>query len=228
MRSTSRLAFILGLSALSHRGPCQMRAGVRRLVDTETLTGAVGDAIDAADLSGNASLGTVLATKASVTSVNNLSAKVDGAAGLKFEPDTAEYTGSGGVDLFSAPFTLPLEPEDGKDYLFNYTFTLSDGDTPLGVVTQENGQYRYDQSLNTGAGGWVEIKKFKQTEDLVAGTLGTVGTEPFGLLANLPGVDFSDDSDVVSMVLRPRNGETVKVAIEGNVRALNDNLTIPA
>lgn len=183
-RSNLALAFL----ALTSHMPCQARAGTRRSITSTEVDAAVSSGIAGAGLATDSELSTAIAplaasadvatalgNKLDTSTYNTKVAQLDKVAGQPITGVAGDtYTGSGGVDLFSGAFTLPFTPVDGESYGFNFDLHMSSAsdDSPKGVVTLRNGQFRYDAAANAAAGGWVEEHKFIiDDSDLPAGVL---------------------------------------------------------
>ena len=163
-----------------------------------------------------------LAAKADASDLTSLDDAVKAAAGKPFaRSDT--LTGSGGTDKFGTAWSMPYALVDGHDYELDLVFTMTNGATQLGTVTQSGWKGRYDASLNGGDGGWVETQEAQTTYKIESGTV-DVGTGVFGNASHLPGMDVSADSAVLSTVARPRNGQSVTIAVDGKLRDLGDNV----
>jgi len=247
MRNSHIVLFASALFGRSAQRPCEARASVKLLVDQSSLSGAISDGISGAGLAtasdlttlegrvstAESSLSTVSSDLASKANSSDLAAKADAsdltaldtavkaAAGKPFSA-LETLTGAGGTDKFGSPWTMPYSLVSG-DYEIDAIFTMTDGATKLGTVSQVGWKGRYDAAANGGDGGWSELQEAQTSYKVESGTVDS-GTGFFGNPAHLPGMDVSPDSGNLSTVARPRNGQSVTIAVDGKVRSLGVNV----
>lgn len=245
----SHLAF-LGLALSGARGPCHARASVVLAVDASSLSSTIASEIAGAGLATDSELssavsglalasdltaldgrvstaestltthGTDIAAKAAASDLTALDTNMKAAAGKAFAVAPESFTGSGGTDKFGAAWSMPYSLAAG-DYELDADFTMVNGTTQLGVVSARGWKGRYDPTANASAGGWTTLAPATVSLKLETGTVDPSGF--FGSNANLPGIDVSADSAVLSTVCRPRNGQTLSVAVDGRLRSLGVN-----
>ena len=239
---TSHIAFFTAITARA----CRVRAGANLLVDQSSLSSAVASEIAGAGFATDSDVAsavsglalqsavdtalalkadqsavdTALSGKASASDLTNLDAAVKGASGKPFNL-LETLSGAGGVDQYGSAWTMPFALASG-DYQVDVDFVLTSGATQLGVVSQRGWKGRYDATANGGDGGWTELLEATTTYKVESGTVDPSGF--FGDAAHLPGMDVSVDSGVLSTIARPRNGQSVTIAVDGMLRALGVNL----
>jgi len=241
----------IGLFASITSRACRARASVRLLVDQDGLSSAVASEIAGAGLATDSELstavsglalasdlssldgrvstaestltthGTDIASKASSSDLTALDTAVKAAAGKPF--NTLEtLTGADGTDKSGAPWTMPYSLVSG-DYEIDAIFTMTSGSTKLGTVSQVGWKGRYDASANGGDGGWSELQEAQTSYKVESGVVDP-STGYFGNPAYMPGMDVSADSGNLSTIARPRNGQSVTIAVDGKIRSLGVNV----
>ena len=200
-------------------------SGLALASDLTTLDGRVSTAEStlttvSSDLASKAN-SSDLAAKADAADLTSLDDAVKAAAGKPFDR-LETLTGSGGTDKFGGAWTMPYTLTSG-DYEIDAIFTMTSGSTKLGTVTQSAWKGRYDASANGGDGGWSELQEAQTSYKVESGTVDS-GTGYFGNPAHLPGMDVASDSGILSTIARPRNGQSVTIAVDGKIRSLGVNV----